>query len=197
MNYLAHAYLSFNDEHILVGNMISDFIKGKKKFDYSATIQKGIMLHRSIDIFTDAHPSTKAAIEIFKPTAGAYAPVFVDIVYDHFLAKDANLFPENSLEIFSQNVYATLSNHLEIYPEKFHLMLPYMIKDNWLFNYRFPWGIQHSFNAIFRRAKYLEKNNAIFSTFIDHYNLLEQIFQQFFPSIKTYAFAEYKQLTQS
>ena len=33
MNYLAHAYLSFNDPEILVGNMISDFVKGKKKAD--------------------------------------------------------------------------------------------------------------------------------------------------------------------
>jgi hypothetical protein len=29
MNYLGHAYLSFNHQDILVGNMISDFIKGK------------------------------------------------------------------------------------------------------------------------------------------------------------------------
>ncbi len=34
MNYLAHAYLSFGDPDILAGNMISDFVKGKKKFDY-------------------------------------------------------------------------------------------------------------------------------------------------------------------
>jgi len=30
MNYLAHAYLSFDHEEILVGNLISDFVKGKK-----------------------------------------------------------------------------------------------------------------------------------------------------------------------
>jgi hypothetical protein len=29
MNYLAHAYLSFNEPDILVGNLISDFVKGK------------------------------------------------------------------------------------------------------------------------------------------------------------------------
>jgi acyl carrier protein phosphodiesterase len=39
MNYLAHAYLSFNDPEILVGNMISDFVKGKKKFDFPLRIQ--------------------------------------------------------------------------------------------------------------------------------------------------------------
>jgi acyl carrier protein phosphodiesterase len=38
MNYLAHAYLSFNEPEILTGNMISDFVKGKKKFEFSLTI---------------------------------------------------------------------------------------------------------------------------------------------------------------
>ena len=43
MNYLAHAYLSFKEPDILVGNLISDFVKGKKKFNYSLPIQKGIV----------------------------------------------------------------------------------------------------------------------------------------------------------
>ena len=61
MNYLAHAYLSFNRPGILVGNMISDFVKGKKKYDYPPDILSGIDLHRAIDDFTDMHPVTKSA----------------------------------------------------------------------------------------------------------------------------------------
>ncbi|KAF0239868.1 MAG: hypothetical protein FD183_1294 [Chitinophagaceae bacterium] len=49
MNYLAHAYLSFNEPSILLGNMISDYVKGKKQYDYPLLIQKGIHLHRAID----------------------------------------------------------------------------------------------------------------------------------------------------
>ena len=67
MNYLAHAYLSFNHPEIVVGNMISDFVKGKKKFDYSEGIQKGITFHRAIDEFTDSHPTTKKAKEFLRP----------------------------------------------------------------------------------------------------------------------------------
>ena len=67
MNYLAHAYLSFNQQEILVGNMISDFVKGKTKFNYPEGIQKGIALHRAIDEFTDTHPATKEAAAFFRP----------------------------------------------------------------------------------------------------------------------------------
>src|SRR4029077_7560850 len=76
MNYLAHAYLSFNQSEILVGNMISDFVKGKRKFDYPSGIQKGIDLHRAIDQFTDQHSATKEAKEFFRPDYRLYAGAF-------------------------------------------------------------------------------------------------------------------------
>ena len=100
MNYLAHAYLSFADPDILAGNMISDFVKGKKKFDYPVRIQTGITLHRKIDEYTDSHPATRQAKEILKKTAGPYAGAFVDIVYDHFLANDPYEFQEGALADF-------------------------------------------------------------------------------------------------
>jgi acyl carrier protein phosphodiesterase len=56
MNYLAHAFLSYNEPMILVGNMISDFVKGRQKFGYAVSVQKGMMLHRAIDSFY-GHPS--------------------------------------------------------------------------------------------------------------------------------------------
>ena len=109
MNYLAHAYLSFNHPGLLVGNMISDFIKGKKKFDYPPEIQNGIALHRAIDEFTDGHPATKKAKEFFRPAYRLYSGAFVDVVYDHFLARDTNEFEDaESLQNFTLQSYATL-----------------------------------------------------------------------------------------
>ena len=48
-----------NDPDILPGNKISDFIKGKKQFDYPEKIQAGIKLHGAIDEFTERHPAKK------------------------------------------------------------------------------------------------------------------------------------------
>jgi len=79
MNFLAHAYLSFEMPEILVGNLISDFVKGRKKFDYSLPIQHGISLHRSIDHFTDTHPVTAEAKSLFKADYRLYAGAFMII----------------------------------------------------------------------------------------------------------------------
>jgi acyl carrier protein phosphodiesterase len=137
MNYLAHARLSFNVPSLLLGNMISDFVKGKTQFDYRLPVQKGIILHRAIDRFTDDHPATRAAAAFFKPAYRLYAPAFVDIIYDHFLANDQQEFPGDSLLLFSQEVYQALEEQETDMPDRFRTQFPYMKHQNWLYNYKY------------------------------------------------------------
>lgn len=191
MNYLAHAYLSFHDPGILTGNMISDFVKGKKQFDYPLQVQYGIRLHRAIDSFTDAHPVTKKAKELFKPVAGAYAGAFMDIVYDHFLATDSNEFSENTLSEFAATVYEQLTGQQELFPEKFAGMFPYMRSQNWLYNYRFPEGIEKSFGGLVRRAAYLHESAPAFAVFMANYPALQELYGRFFPDVKKMALSQF------
>jgi len=185
MNYLAHAYLSFGHEEILVGNMVSDYVKGKKKFDYSAGIQKGIALHRSIDAFTDDHPATKEAKQYFRPAVGLYAGAVMDVVYDHFLANDRNEFVDgNALLSFTQKTYSVLENNSSVFPERFQLIFPHMKQHNWLYNYQFNFGMEKSFGGLVRRAKYLNDSAPIFVIFEKEYELLKNQYEVFFPELK-------------
>ncbi len=188
MNYLAHAYLSFNKPEIVVGNMISDFVKGKKRFDFPQPIQKGIMLHRSIDMFTDEHAVTKKAKQVFKPVVGLYAGAFMDIVYDHFLALDANEFSNETLLKFSLSVYETLDQYQSIFPERFTRVFYYMRQENWLYNYRTLSRIEKSFGGLLYRAKYLTEDAAVFDCFQKNYEYLHECYNVFFPEVKKYAF---------
>ncbi len=187
MNYLAHAYLSFEDPEILVGNMISDFVKGRKQYDFSAGIQKGIRLHRMIDVFTDQHIATKKAKVLVRPEAGAYAGAFIDVVYDHFLAHDATIYNTEDWLEFSARTYRLLDPYIEQFPEKFAGLFPYMKTQNWLYNYRFRWGIEKSFEGVTRRAAYLPSNNDAFRLFEVHYDQLKQLYETFFPDVKKLA----------
>lgn len=188
MNYLAHAYLSFGRPEILVGNMISDFVKGKKKYEYSQGILKGIELHRDIDTFTDDHAATKLAKQIFVPYYGLYSGAFIDVLYDYFLANDKNEFQDDSLFDFSQQVYANLDNHKVIFPEKFQAMYPYMKKHNWLFNYKEKWGIKRSLEGLVHRAAYLSDSETAFDLFEKNIDTLESSYNSFFPELKEYVF---------
>lgn len=188
MNLLAHAYLSFNDPGVLTGNMISDYVKGKTKFLYPPVIQKGIALHRAIDAFTDEHPATKEAKEFFRSSYRLYAGACVDVVYDHFLANDNNEF-ENAaaLQQFAAAAYQGLEQNRAYLPEKFAAMLPYMQSQNWLYNYRFAFGIEKSFEGLVRRSAYLTDSHTAFTIFEEHYQSLEQCYRHFFPGVKKMA----------
>lgn len=196
MNFLAHAYLSFNDPEILVGNMISDFVKGKNKFTYSGGIQNGIMLHRAIDKFTDDHDATKAAKLFFKPAYRLYAGAFVDVVYDHFLATDKKIFFSNAeLEIFCDHVYQVLGENFSVLPPVFKNIFPYMKTQNWLYNYQFSHGIEKSFWGLVKRAAYLNEYAIAFSIFNEHYDEFKECYEIFFPQLKHFAALQIRNLS--
>ncbi len=197
MNYLAHAYLSFGHPEILVGNIISDFVKGKKKFDYPEAVQKGIALHRSIDSFTDTHAATKEAAAFFRPNYRLYSGAFIDVVYDHFLATDANEFAEASLFDFSQQVYATMDQYLELQPARFSMMYPYMKSQNWLYNYREKAGTEKSMGGLVRRALYLKESATAYRIFEDNYQPLQNCYRQFWAEVKPFARKEFEGLLSS
>lgn len=188
MNYLAHAVLSFGDPALLVGNMISDYVKGKQIEQYSPEIQRGIRLHRAIDTFTDDHPATKALKEIFRPTYRLYAGAFVDIVYDHFLARDIQQFPSpDHLRQFADVTYTQLDPFTALFPERFARMFPYMKSQDWFFHYQYRDGIRSSFGGLVRRAVYLTESDQAFDLFQLHYEKEQEQYQRFFPALWHYS----------
>jgi acyl carrier protein phosphodiesterase len=187
MNFLAHAFLSFNDPDILTGNMISDFVKGKRKFDYPVSIQNGIYLHRQIDNFTDFHPATARAKKFFRPHYRLYSGAFVDVVYDHFLATDQKQFNlNNPLENFTQTTYLLLEKNAFYFPGHFQNIFPYMRSQNWLYEYRLREGIRKSFAGLSYRARYLNESDVAFEVFNVHYDELKNCYDSFFPELKSY-----------
>ena len=186
MNFLAHAYLSFREPDLLLGNLISDFVKGKKILEYPLTVQKGIRLHRAIDRFTDLHPATLAIKEIYRPDYRLYGGAFADIIYDHFLAKDPRIFPEPSLTQYTDWVYRQLDVVQDLFPQPFAQMYPYMKRDNWLLQYKEPKGIARSFQGLVRRAKFLTESEKAWELFIKHYPTLQQHYDDFFPAVESF-----------
>lgn len=179
MNFLAHSYLTFTDEQI-VGQFLQDFIRNKDRFSFPQKIGEGITLHRAIDTFTDAHPEIHEAKKIFSPLVRLYAGAFVDVAFDYFLA---NSLPSETLKVHSEKVYRVLRNHEEFLPENFLRMLDRMEKDNWLYNYREDWGIEFSMKNVLNKAKYLNKNLAVFEVFLSSKPELQNHFDHFFPDV--------------
>lgn len=194
VNYLAHAYLSFGDPEVLTGNIISDFVKGKKKYDYPQGILKGINLHRLIDEFTDDHPVTRALCKIFRPWYRLYSNALIDVIYDHYLAAELSAAGAKNFEKFTLEVYSSIEQNRQLLPATFNNIFPYMKQHNWLYNYQFAWGIEKSLAGLVHRAKYLSDSRTAFELFEKHYDEFAAGYQAFFPSLNNFALEKFSDI---
>lgn len=177
--------------------MINDYVKGKKKFEYPDSIQKGMELHRAIDHFTDTHVVTAKAKKFFSPQYRLYSGAFVDIVYDHFLGRDTAQFEEyGGLQNFTTNVYALMDGQKSYFPAAFLTMFPYMRRQNWLYHYQFNEGIKNAFGGLVKRAKYLNESAVGYQIFENNYEELANCYSEFFPELKDFSIFKYRQLTE-
>lgn len=183
MNFLAHLYLSTEEEEIIFGNFIADSVKGKVFETYSKRVQNGILLHREIDRYTDQHEVFLQSKVRLSPKYRMYSGVIVDIFYDHFLAKNWKDYSDKELKSFVSQTYQMLVSRFRILPPRSKRILPFMIAQNWLVNY----SNLHDLRKVFRGMSRRTSNSAGMLNAVDdleeHYELFEDEFKQFFPDI--------------
>jgi acyl carrier protein phosphodiesterase len=183
MNYLAHIYLSRDHELISIGNFMAEHIKGNKYKGYSTDLQKGILLHRQIDSYTDAHEIVRKSKRRLDDSYGLYRGVIIDIFYDHFLAKNWKDYSDLSLAAYTQSFYDNLTRHYEVLPEKIQYMSKYLIKDDWLLSYAKLEGIQKVLEGMNRRTMDRVHMDLAINDLKDHYMDFEKDFLTFFDDL--------------
>lgn len=187
MNFLAHIYLSGKDEEITVGNFIADSIKGKRYLNYPPGIQKGILLHRAIDFYTDTHPVVrKSSARLFEKYRH-YNGVIVDIFYDHFLAANWSEYSKIPLEDFVAHFYRLLEKNAQYLPGPVKNFFPYMVKDNWLLSYANLDGISRILYQMNIRTNKTVAMDRAADDLKEHYKEFEKEFRLFFPDVKSFA----------
>jgi acyl carrier protein phosphodiesterase len=186
MNFLAHLYLSGGDSQIKLGNFISDWIKGKDYLKYPLNIQKGIILHRHIDSFTDSHPVFIHSCTYFRPAYRKFAGIIVDIMYDHFLASKWQNYHSELLTDFARNVYALLISNLLVLPIRVRIFIPKMIFSRRLESYAHLAGIENVLEIMTSRMRLPDQTKEAMLILRNNYEELSQDFDLFFEDICQY-----------
>lgn len=187
MNFLAHIYLSGDNDLIKIGNFMADGIRGKQFETYPYEIQKGILLHREIDTFTDAHPIFRESTKRLHENYHHYAGVIVDILYDHFLAKNWSTYSDEQLVHFVDRFYNSLYDNYTFLSAKTQDLMPYMIKQNWLLSYQTVAGIQNILTQMDRRTKNQSKMQFATNELLAHYDDFEIEFTKFFEDLRKHS----------
>ncbi|MEJ7646270.1 MAG: ACP phosphodiesterase [Chryseolinea sp.] len=187
MNFLAHIYLSGNNANVMVGNFIGDFVKGRDlKGHFLPEIALGIDLHRSIDEYTDQHPVVRESKLKLRPRYRHYAPVIVDVFYDHFLSKYWDNYHVQPLAEFAAETYKVLESYRAFLPDAVKQMLPYMIRDNWLVAYGTFDGINQALTGMARRSRHDSKMDESLVELKEYYEEFLDEFKRFFPDLSNH-----------
>lgn len=187
MNFLAHIYLSGDNDLIKIGNFMADGIRGKQFEHFPEDVQKGILLHRFIDTYTDSHDIFRKSTKRLHERYHHYAGVIVDIVYDHFLAKNWTQYSDEELELFVKRFYHSLHDNYDILTEKTQGLMPYMIERNWLLSYRTTEGIQNILTQMDRRSKNVSQMQFAVEELTEFYDEFEEEFTLFFEEMRAQA----------
>jgi acyl carrier protein phosphodiesterase len=191
MNYLAHLFLSGTNPEIMIGNLMEDYIKGNIEHPrnnfLSPTMKIGVRLHREIDSLMDSHPTVKKCKELFYENFGKYSPIIMDVLFDHFLLINWDLYTSETFENFRIRTYKTLQQFKEYQPQPMILTIESMVKHDWLKNYEFDWGLERAFinlnTKINQNHVDLRESMPIFKK---NYNFINQNFNDFFVEMKNH-----------
>src|SRR6187402_3363537 len=194
MNFLAHIYLSGENDLIKIGNFMADGIRGKQFESFHPEIQKGILLHRNIDSFTDSHPIFRKSTQRLHAKYHHYSGIIVDIFYDHFLAKNWKLYSDVQLEDYVERFYQSLLSNQDLLSKRVEEFIPYMIEQNWLVNYQYTDGIARILAQMDRRMKSQSEMRYSINELLQYYSEFEEEFTLFFEDIRQFTKNRYPQL---
>jgi len=183
MNYLAHLYLAGNTAALQVGGILGDFVKGPVNSKYCDKINEGIMLHRKIDSFSDAHPRILQSKKYFQPSLRKYTGIIIDICYDHFLIQNWCKYSNIQLSEFTLDVYDNLQQYHYIFENELKFLANRITLENLLTKNQDLQGIRFTLGRISKRLK---RKNSIIDAVTDiehHYPQLESDFFNFFSDL--------------
>jgi acyl carrier protein phosphodiesterase len=183
MNYLAHTYLSGDNDDIKIGNFLGDWVKGSDYLKYSEDIRTGIMLHRNIDSFTDHHPIVHQSASRFQPRYAKYAGVIIDILYDHFLAFHWHDFNETPLRDYINRIHNIMLNNFEILPERLQSYLPGFMQERWIERYATVDGIRDVLDTMSKRTSLPNETEFAVGVMEAYYDDFRREFFDFFGQI--------------
>jgi len=187
VNYLAHILLSGDNLDTQVGGLLGDFVKGPLQGQYPETVEKGIALHRSLDVYTDSQPEVQHLIRTFSPQWRRFAGIIVDIAFDHLLATRWQEYHSLSLDHFCQRFYRHLNTCQAWLPARAQHFNQRAADIRWLQSYADQALIPIMLNRVGERLRRPLPLGEAWPEIVDRHGEVEQVFSIVMPRLLSHA----------
>ncbi len=196
VNLLAHALLAAPDADLMFGGLIADFVQGRIDPALPLGVRDGIALHRSIDVFTDAHAQVAAARALFDAPYRRYAGILLDVWFDHLLARDWARLGRGDLGAFSERILALLQDRHDEVPPAMHRFVRYLAANGLPRRYREVEMIGQVLKGLSLRLSRANPIGSALPLLEARAEAIARHFEAFLPDLQAHAEAERVRLAQ-
>jgi len=186
MNWLAHLVLSDRSPSFRIGNLLPDLMTRSELDAVPQMFWKGIECHRRIDAFTDKHSVVRRSAQRMPPPHRRFAPILVDIFYDHFLSVKWTEHWPQSLGEFIEEIYSSFEAREAQLPPLTFDVLKRMRAENWLGSYGEIAGVRLTLERVARRFRRPVQLGDAVVELERNYDALEADFEEFFPELRAH-----------
>jgi acyl carrier protein phosphodiesterase len=194
MNFLAHCLIPDRARHdthpdLIAGGFLGDFLKGPVPHGLPGELRTGVRLHRRIDAYSNQHPGIRASCARFPAELRRFAPIFVDVIADHLLARNWQRYHPEPLESFSADAYAAIDSRVDLLPERGVRFYRYMREHDLLTRYRDESAMYQGLRAITRRLDHRHLDDRVAAVVAERLSELDADFSAYFPDLIDHAAA--------
>lgn len=186
MNWLAHLYLSEPEPHARIGNLLPDVLRQGELAEVPAVFQAGIARHVAVDRFTDAHPVWRRSVRRFHGPLRRYAPVLVDVFYDHFLSRAWDRHAVTGLEELVAEFGAAVEREGRLLPPRALERLRQIRDGGWLLSYGDPAGVADALRRTGRRLRKPVPLEEAVAVLVAEEEGFRGDFEEFFPELRAH-----------
>ena len=185
MNYLAHVFLARPTVESVCGNLMGDFMKGVRLNDLPPVIQRGVLNHRMVDRFTDAHPAVKALKPRLSPARRRFSGIICDVMFDHLLIQHWQAFSDDNFTDFVNNAHQQIEAGWHYLPTEMQRVMTLMIEQDWLHSYQTLAGVEAIIERMSRRIRFENQLGGAMQEVEDLLPHYEDAFLSLFPALLT------------
>lgn len=175
--------LTRGSKELTLGNFLGDMIKNEEVKQLPEEVARGVAIHRFIDSYTDNHPVVRKHVRVLRPVQGKYAPVAVDVMYDHILAQQWKEFMKIAYPVFCKEIYASIRKVFNHVPPRLNERAGRMLEHKWLDGYDSESHFAYTLGRLNQRTQFPSQFHLVLNQYKANKKTFEEGFRKFFPDL--------------
>ena len=195
MNFLAHVVLASDTAQawgcsdietrgLVAGAIIGDFVKGRIPDEWPEELRVGVSVHRKIDALSNVHPAVSRTSAEFPKALRRYAPIFLDILADHSLARNWHHYQQRAVTTYSADCYLAIEQYRHLLPERGHRFVAYMMDVDLLSQYHHWEHVTDGLASVLRRLSKSPEKSSVLTTCHALTDATDEMLTELYPDLR-------------